>query len=89
MKKLDENSEAHRPFKILYSSLYANVTPSFVVDITAHFDRRMAALMCYDSQYGETPETVFHLLDGGSHPDLHPVEREEEKKDISVENIER
>ena len=54
LKKLDEQSEAHRPFKILYSSLYANVTPSLVVDISAYFERRMAALMCYQSQYGES-----------------------------------
>lgn len=54
LKKLDEQSEAHRPFKILYSSLYANVTPSFVVDISAYFERRMAALMCYESQYGKS-----------------------------------
>ena len=35
LKKLDEYSEPHRPYKILYSSIYANVTPSFVVDISA------------------------------------------------------
>ncbi|HJT88091.1 MAG TPA: bacillithiol biosynthesis deacetylase BshB1 [Bryobacteraceae bacterium] len=52
LKKLDEYSEPHRPFKILYSSLYANVTPSFVVDISAQFERRMAALFSYVSQYG-------------------------------------
>ena len=34
LKKLDEETAPHRPHKILYSSLYANVTPSFVVDIT-------------------------------------------------------
>jgi bacillithiol biosynthesis deacetylase BshB1 len=56
LKKLDEESEPHRPHKILYSSLYANVTPSFVVDISAQFERRMAALFAYDSQYGEMPE---------------------------------
>ena len=56
LKKLDEHSDAHRPFKVLYSSLYANVTPSFVVDITAYFERRMAALLCYQSQYGESTE---------------------------------
>jgi bacillithiol biosynthesis deacetylase BshB1 len=56
LKKLDEHSEAHRPFKVLYSSLYANVTPSFVVDITAYFERRMEALLCYQSQYGESAE---------------------------------
>ncbi len=56
LKKLDEHSEAHRPYKVLYSSLYANVTPSFVVDISAYFERRMAALMCYQSQYGGSAE---------------------------------
>jgi bacillithiol biosynthesis deacetylase BshB1 len=52
LKKLDEYSEPHRPYKILYSSIYANVTPSFVVDISAQFERRMAALLSYGSQYG-------------------------------------
>jgi N-acetylglucosamine malate deacetylase 1 len=52
LKKLDEYSEPHRPYKIIYSSLYANVTPSFVVDISAQFERRMDALMSYRSQYG-------------------------------------
>ena len=56
LKKLAEESEPHRPAKILYSSLYANVMPSFVVDISAQFERRMAALFAYDSQYGEQPE---------------------------------
>jgi N-acetylglucosamine malate deacetylase 1 len=58
LKKLDEETEPHRPHKIVYSSLYANVTPSFVVDISDHFERRMAALFCYESQYGQSPETA-------------------------------
>jgi bacillithiol biosynthesis deacetylase BshB1 len=53
LKKLDEYSDPHRPFKILYSSVYADVKPSFVVDIGAQFERRMAALLSYASQYGE------------------------------------
>ena len=56
LKKLDEYSEPHRPYKILYSSIYANVTPSFVVDISAQFERRMAALLSYRSQYSATSE---------------------------------
>lgn len=52
LKRLDEATEPHRPSKIVYASLYANVKPSFVVDITAQFDRRMEALFCYQSQYG-------------------------------------
>jgi len=65
LKKLDEYSEPHRPYKILYSSIYANVTPSFVVDISAQFERRMAALLSYRSQYG-----------GGEGGELFPDEAE-------------
>ena len=61
LRKLDEYSEPHRPFKILYSSIYAEVKPSFIVDISAQFERRMTALLSYTSQYGETIEggTLF------------------------------
>ena len=41
----------HRPYKIVYASLYADVRPSFVVDISEQFDTRFAALMAYHSQY--------------------------------------
>ncbi len=41
----------HRPFKILYASLYADVRPTFVVDITQHIERRFQSLMAYKSQY--------------------------------------
>jgi bacillithiol biosynthesis deacetylase BshB1 len=53
LRKMDESTEPHRPYKIVYSSLYAQVTPSFVVDITRQFDRRMESLLAYRSQYGE------------------------------------
>ena len=53
LAKLDDLAPPHRPFKIVYSSLYANVKPSFVVDITPYFDRRMESLFAYESQYGE------------------------------------
>jgi N-acetylglucosamine malate deacetylase 1 len=56
LKKIDPYSEPHRPFKILYSSMYANVTPSFVVDITPYFHRRMESLFAYESQYGDSGE---------------------------------
>ncbi|HEY7388657.1 MAG TPA: bacillithiol biosynthesis deacetylase BshB1 [Bryobacteraceae bacterium] len=52
LKKLDEYTEPHRPFKILYSGLYTNIKPSFVVDISGQFERRMSALLSYTSQYG-------------------------------------
>lgn len=61
LSKLDLGSPPHRPFKILYASAYAQVKPSFVVDISSYFDRRMEALMSYRSQYGagETGAGLF------------------------------
>jgi bacillithiol biosynthesis deacetylase BshB1 len=56
LKKLDEETPPHRPRKVLYAALYANVTPSFVVDISAQFERRMEALFAYESQYGDASE---------------------------------
>lgn len=50
--RLDDQSEPHRPFKLVYASMYANVAPSFVVDITPYFERRMESLFAYQSQYG-------------------------------------
>ena len=41
----------HRPFKIIYASLYRDVRPSFVVDITDQFEARFASLMAYKSQF--------------------------------------
>ncbi len=47
----ETNPAPHRPFKIIYASLYADVRPSFVVDITACIEQRFASLMAYRSQY--------------------------------------
>ena len=59
LAKLDPYTEPFRPFKVLYSSLYAPVTPSFVVDISAQFERRMSALLAYRSQYGDGEESTL------------------------------
>jgi bacillithiol biosynthesis deacetylase BshB1 len=66
LRKFDQYTEPHRPYKIIYASQYANVPPSFVVDTSAQFDRRMESLLAYRSQYGPA--------DQGS--DLFPDERE-------------
>jgi bacillithiol biosynthesis deacetylase BshB1 len=51
LKKLDLGPPAHRPFKIVYASLYAEVRPTFVVDISEQFETRFSSLMAYRSQY--------------------------------------
>ena len=43
----------HRPFKIIYASLYRDVRPSFVVDISEQFEARFRALMAYQSQFAD------------------------------------
>jgi len=51
-----EQNLPHRPVKILYASLYADVRPTFVVDITPHVEERLQALMAYRSQYTSQAE---------------------------------
>jgi len=51
LAKVETGLPPHRPFKIVYASLYADVRPSFVVDITPFIEQRHAALMAYTSQY--------------------------------------
>jgi len=51
LSKIDTGTEPHRPFKIVYASLYADVRPSFIVDITPFIEQRHQSLMAYRSQY--------------------------------------
>jgi bacillithiol biosynthesis deacetylase BshB1 len=46
-----DSASPHRPFKIIYASLYRDVRPTFVVDITDQFETRFASLMAYKSQF--------------------------------------
>jgi bacillithiol biosynthesis deacetylase BshB1 len=43
----------HRPFKILYATLYYDVRPTFVVDITEQFEARFQSLMAYKTQFSD------------------------------------
>jgi N-acetylglucosamine malate deacetylase 1 len=56
LAKIDTGTAPHRTFKIIYASLYADVRPSFIVDVTPFIDQRHAALMAYRSQYANQPE---------------------------------
>lgn len=51
--KYDAPGAPHRPHKILYALAYREdpVKPTFVVDISAQFERKMAAIRCYASQF--------------------------------------
>ena len=43
----------HRPFKIIYATLYYDVRPTFVVDIGDQFEGKFASIMAYTSQFGD------------------------------------
>ena len=53
LKKLEIGSEPHRPFKIIYATLYYDIRPTFVVDITAQFEARFDSLMAYKTQFSD------------------------------------
>lgn len=52
-KSRGEAAAPHRPFKIIYATLYYDVRPTFVVDITEQFESRFQALMAYKSQFSD------------------------------------
>ena len=48
----------HRPHKIVYASVYVpSVRPTFVVDITSQFERKLKAILCYSSQFSHRRDT--------------------------------
>ena len=51
LKQLPIEGEAFRPFKILYSISYADVRPTFVVDITSQYQQRRKAILAFGSQF--------------------------------------
>jgi LmbE family N-acetylglucosaminyl deacetylase len=43
----------HRPFKIIYATLYYDIRPTFVVDISDQFEGKFASILAYKSQFGD------------------------------------
>ncbi len=43
----------HRPFKIIYATLYYDIRPTFVVDFTAQFEQKLASILAYKSQFSD------------------------------------
>jgi bacillithiol biosynthesis deacetylase BshB1 len=46
-----ESLPPHRPFKIIYATLYYDIRPTFVVDIGAQFEGKFASIIAYKSQF--------------------------------------
>jgi bacillithiol biosynthesis deacetylase BshB1 len=53
LRRYDAPGEPWRPRKILYALAYREdpVKPTFVVDVSAQFERKMQAIRCYASQF--------------------------------------
>ena len=47
------NLAPHRPFKILYATLYYDIRPTFVVDISEQFEGKFASILAYKSQFSD------------------------------------
>jgi N-acetylglucosamine malate deacetylase 1 len=41
----------HRPYKIVYATLYYDIRPTFVVDIGGQFEGKFASILAYKSQF--------------------------------------
>jgi N-acetylglucosamine malate deacetylase 1 len=67
LKALPIAGEAYRPFKILYAASFAEVRPTFVVDITKEFEQRRKAILAFASQFrpakGEPKSGVSLAID--------------------------
>ena len=79
LRRLDEGSEPHRPLKVLHSITYREdyLKPTFVVDISDEFERKVEAIGCYGSQFdgvvqaGEVYPNGEPLLDIVRHQAAH------------------
>ncbi len=55
LKKVEPKAPAHRPRKVLHALSFRedHQKPTFVVDISAAFEKKLEAIGCYESQFGE------------------------------------
>ena len=55
LKKIEPKIPAHRPLKVLHALSFRedNVKPTFVVDVSDAFEKKLEAIGCYESQFGD------------------------------------
>jgi N-acetylglucosamine malate deacetylase 1 len=65
LAKIRTGQERFRPRRVLYFMLPPHVLPSFVVDVSGYFQRKMKALSCFRSQLydprSKEPETYLSI----------------------------
>jgi bacillithiol biosynthesis deacetylase BshB1 len=72
LKKIEPKLAPHRPRKVLHALSFRedNQKPTFVVDITDAFERKLEAIGCYESQFGEAVQAGEVYPNGEPLPDL-------------------
>jgi N-acetylglucosamine malate deacetylase 1 len=67
LKQLPVEGEPYRPFKILYATSFEGMPPTFIVDITQHYEARRRAILAYGSQFrpakSERKQKVYLAID--------------------------
>jgi bacillithiol biosynthesis deacetylase BshB1 len=55
LRKVEPNITPHRPLKVLHALSFRedNQKPTFVVDISEALERKLEAIACYESQFGD------------------------------------
>jgi bacillithiol biosynthesis deacetylase BshB1 len=61
LKQLPVGGQPHRPNKILYASMYWEVKPSFLVDITPQWERKLKSINCFASQFAGDLRDITEL----------------------------
>jgi len=68
LSKIDAGGEPHRPHRVIYYFVPHRVAPSFIVDISDYYEKKVKAIESYRSQFHDPssnePETTI------SHPDF-------------------
>jgi bacillithiol biosynthesis deacetylase BshB1 len=79
LRRMDDGTEPHRPLKVVHSLAYRedHLRPTFVVDVSDEFERKLEAIACYASQFegatqaGEVYPNGEPLLDIVRHQGAH------------------
>jgi bacillithiol biosynthesis deacetylase BshB1 len=72
LKKIEPKLAPHRPRKVLHALSFRedNQKPTFVVDISEAFEKKLEAIGCYESQFGEAVQAGEVYPNGEPLPDL-------------------
>jgi bacillithiol biosynthesis deacetylase BshB1 len=61
LKQLPIGGEPHRPKKILYASMYGDARPSFAVDVTEQWPKKVESILCFASQFAGDMREITEL----------------------------